>query len=100
VIMCRKGVACMAGRSLGARLGLLTNLLVLTRLSLSWDNPDLRTPAVPDEGEPTDLYCPRGDPPCGAELMQRVDKRNWLFCPHHGPIGEREALTSPPAPGS
>jgi hypothetical protein len=95
-----EGVACMASRSLGARLGLLTNLLVLTRLSLSWDDPDLRTPAVPIEGELTDLYCPRGAPPCGAELIRRLDRRNRLFCPRHGLIGEREALASPPEPGS
>lgn len=106
----------MAGRSLGARLGLAANLLLVTGLALGLNYRDSRPPGVAevevttdppgvsDEGVPTELYCPSNDPPfgpdgtpCGAKLTRRqLDEEDALFCPRHGPIDDDDALTSPP----
>ena len=107
----------MADRSLGARLGLAANVLIVTGLALGLRNRDPRPmgvpevkaptggpPGVSDKGVPTELYCPSNDPPigpdgtpCGAKLTRRQeDEEDTLFCLHPGPIDEDDADTSPP----
>lgn len=95
----------MADRSLGARLGLAANLLLVTGLALGLNYPEALPPGVSEKvGVPTELYCPSNDPPigpdgipCGAKLTrQREDEEDTLFCRHHGPIDDDEALTSRP----
>ena len=50
--MQEEGVACMARRSLGTRLGPLTNLLVLTCLTQGLDIPDFRPQGDPGARTP------------------------------------------------
>jgi Zn finger protein HypA/HybF involved in hydrogenase expression len=84
----------MAGGSLGVRLGLLTSLLILTRMSLSWDNPDLRAPGVPEQGVRASLWCRK----CGWKLKLEVMPSGPIpSCPNHGAIDEEDILTSPPS---
>ena len=95
-MMCRRGVACMAGRSLGARLGPLTILLlVLTGLTLSWENPDLRTPGDPEQGPPASgRWCGK----CGRTLEEEASSSGPIYsCPIHGALDE-EDICSPSQP--
>ena len=94
-MMCRRGVACMAGRSLGARLGPLTILLlVLTGLTLSWENPDLRTPGDPEQGPPASgRWCGK----CGRTLEEEASSSGPIYsCPIHGALDEEDICSSPP----
>lgn len=90
----------MADRSLGARLGLAANLLLVTGLALGYDSSGYRPPGVSEAGPPLELYCPSNDhpfgpdgPPCGALLTRPEDT---LFCYLHGPIDDNDALPAPP----
>lgn len=89
-------MVCVADRSLGGRLMLLTNVFVLTGLSLSWDIPEIRAPGEGEDGGGTGMYCPY----CRLELSRRPDEGNVLFCDDDGAIDEDEALTTPPPPRS
>jgi hypothetical protein len=90
----QEGVACMAGRSLGTRLELLTNLLVLTGLILSHERPDLRTPGVPEQGPPAGgRWCSK----CGRTLEEEAMPSGSIYsCLIHGPLDEEDIRSSLP----
>ena len=85
----------MAGRSLGTRLGLLTNLLVLTGLTLSYKGPDLRAPGDPEEGFPVGgPWCGK----CGRTLEEEAMPSGSIYsCPIHGPLYKEDIRSSPPS---
>jgi hypothetical protein len=91
----QEGVACMAGRLVGARLGLLTNLVVLTRLSLSYENPDLRAPGDQEEDPPdSSRWCGK----CGRKLEEEPMSSGLIYsCPIHGALDDEDILASPPS---
>ena len=91
----QEGVACMTGRSLGVRLGLLTNLLVLTGLTQGFDFPDFRPAGIPEHGGRADsLWCRK----CYWKLKLKVMPSGPTpSCPNHGAIDEEDILTAPPS---
>ena len=79
----------MAVRLPRVRRALLGSMFILSGLSLSYDNPDLRSPGR-DEGEGSSRkYCPY----CPRRLSRRSN--NDLFCRVCGAISEDEARDSP-----
>ena len=80
----------MADRSGRGWCSLLSSMFMLSSLSLSYNNPDLRSPGR-DEGEGGNgKYCPY----CGRRLSKRPE--NVLFCRVDGEISLDQALDSPP----
>jgi hypothetical protein len=78
----------MTGRSLGARLVLLTNLLVLTGFILSLERPDLRPPGEPEQGPPASgPWCGK----CGRTLEKEASPSGPIYSCHiHGPLYEED----------
>lgn len=88
-------MAYMASRWLGTRLGPLTNLLILTGLTLGFDIPDFRPQGIPEQGRRADsLWCRK----CYWKLKVEVMSSGPIpTCPNHGAIDEEDILTSPPS---
>ena len=84
----------MAGRSLGTRLGLLTNLLVLTGLTLSY-KPRSSHARHPEEGFPArGPWCGK----CGNTLEEEAMPSGSIYsCPIHGPLYKEDIRRSPPS---
>lgn len=84
----------MAGARLGAPLGLLTNLLVLTGLTLSYDRPEIRAPGLPEQGSPVSgRWCGK----CGRTLEEEAMPSGPVYsCLVHGPLDEEDIRSSPP----
>ena len=84
----------MTGRSLGARLVLLTNLLVLTGFILSHERPDLRAPGRKEEGSPArGPWCGK----CGRTLEEEAMPSGSIYsCPLHGPLYEEDIRNEAP----
>lgn len=93
----------MAGRSLGARLGLATNLLLVTGLALGLDLPPLPPPGEPEQGRTTVLRCRK----CNSKVkLRKMRSGKVLSCPIDGVIKEEdvyregELRVDPPPPRS
>jgi hypothetical protein len=83
----------MAGRSLGPRLGLAINVLLVTGLSLGLDYPPLDVPGEPEEGRPSSWWCRK----CHNKLRRKVMPSGIILsCPLHGAIDDDDILTDPP----
>ena len=83
----------MADRSRKGLRTLLSSMLIISSLSLSYDNPDLRSPGRDEDGEAGDKYCPY----CYRRLSTLPE--NLLFCRVDGAIRVDQALDSlPPEP--
>jgi hypothetical protein len=82
----------MTSKSLPRRLALLTNLFIVTSLSLGFEQEDFRAPGDPESGTGTGKYCPS----CPRQLKWRQeDGQNVLFCEDDGEIDQADALCSP-----
>jgi hypothetical protein len=85
----------MAGRSLVTRLGLLTNLFVLTALTLSYEKEELRAPGDQEVVGPpaSGRWCGK----CGRKLEKEPMTSGSIYsCPTHDVLDDEDICKSPP----